>query len=62
MQITILPLSLNLICKVTNLLYDPLTNLQIPYRLLIKFMCYVLGQDHERAFFDSADWALGKVL
>lgn len=20
-----------------------------------------MGQDHERAFFDSADWALGKV-
>ena len=24
--------------------------------------CAVLYQDHERAYFDSADWALGKVL
>ena len=24
-------------------------------------VCVVLYQDHERAYFDSADWALGKV-
>ena len=32
-----------------------------PRTLVLIFILFFWDQDHERAFFDSADWALGKV-
>lgn len=42
--------------KKTIIFFDPIR------AKLISDVIHVSFKDHERAFFDSADWALGKVI
>ena len=47
----------------TLYVHTPVKEVKLIFSMsMFSYLCLISYQDHERAYFDSADWALGKVL